>query len=249
MRRPDAHANVGGALRAAIPSSPLAPRGIQGGLVADRRPSPTSSPFSSAVSQICTRSAIRQTILSPGGGEGVKSTISTLSSPPSGERRKRVRGRDPIGKLFQLYKTSLTQRRSVPICFWVFIFLLLVLCTSSAQADFRKSDWQFFKAIDMNSARAGGYLRFSLDGDVFHQSRLSLADLRILDDQQKEVPYALFEPRETTSEEQYTPRMFNQAVLPKAYSTLTLDLGQETYNNKLVLKTRSKNFKRRVEIV
>jgi hypothetical protein len=126
--------------------------------------------------------------------------------------------------------------------------LLPVLCPAPAQADFKKADWQFFKAIDTHSAHAGGYIRFSLDGEVFHQSRLSLADLRILDDQRKEVPYALFEARETISEEQYTPRIFNQAVLPKAYSTLTLDLGKEIYNNKLVLKTQSKNFKRRVEI-
>src|SRR5437016_6089180 len=162
-------------------------------------------------------------------------------------RGKGVRGRGPIGKVFKIHNTSLTQEHILR-SLWLFILLSAVLCASPAQADFTNSDWQFFKAIDSSSAHVGGYVCFSLDGEVFHQARLSLADVRILDDQQKEVPYALFEPRETISEEQYTPRIFNQAVLPKAYSTLTLDLGQETYNNKLVLKTRSKNFKRRVEI-
>src|SRR2546426_5765177 len=113
------HTNVGGALRAAIPLRPFAQRGIQAGLVADRRPLPTPSLFS-----------------------------------------------------------SLTQRRSVLRSLWLFISLFPVLCASPTQADFKDSDWQFFKAIKAHSTHAGGYVRSSLDGEVFHQSRSSLADLR-----------------------------------------------------------------------
>ncbi len=117
-----------------------------------------------------------------------------------------------------------------------------------AWADFKRSDWQFLKSIEMTATPADDYLRVSLDGETFHQAKSSLADVRILDDQQKEVPYAIIEEKETASEEQYTPRVFNKVKLPKAYSSLTLDLGQEIYTNKLILNTRSKDFKRRVEI-
>jgi hypothetical protein len=128
------------------------------------------------------------------------------------------------------------------------ILFLLAALARPALADFKKYDWQFFKAVELDPATSSNYVRFSLDGEVYNQARLSLADLRLLDDQQREIPYALYEAKETTSEEQFTPRIFNQATLPKAYSTLTLDLGKEVYSNRLVLKTPSQNFKRRVEI-
>jgi hypothetical protein len=44
------------------------------------------------------------------------------------------------------------------------------------------------------------------------------------------------------------PRIFNRAVLPRAYSTLTLELEKPVYHTAVVLKTTSKNFKRRVEV-
>src|SRR5206468_12546969 len=103
MRTVDTHTDVGGVFQAVI--------------------LPTSSPFSSAVSQICTENSRFShcpltrpaATLSPGGDERVKSTISTLPSPPSGER-----GRGSIVKLFQIHNTSLTQRRALRAV-WLFI--------------------------------------------------------------------------------------------------------------------------------
>jgi hypothetical protein len=69
-----------------------------------------------------------------------------------------------------------------------------------------------------------------------------------VDDLGKEVPYSIYAQRETTTQESYEPKIFNRAVLPGAYSTLTLDLEQEAESNTLVLRTSSRNFKRRVEI-
>src|SRR5436309_15253526 len=84
MRTVDTHTDVGGVFQAVI--------------------LPTSSPFSSAVSQICTENSRFShcpltrpaATLSPGGDERVKSTISTLPSPPSGQREdvKKSGGRD-----------------------------------------------------------------------------------------------------------------------------------------------------------
>jgi hypothetical protein len=125
--------------------------------------------------------------------------------------------------------------------------VLTVLCCSSSQADFRKSDWEFYKGVEMSST-AAGYICLPLDGEVYDHSRLSLSDLRLLDDQQREVPYAFFEAKEVTTEERRNARLFNKALVPKAYSTVTLDLGEEVYNNKLIVKTKSQNFKRRLEI-
>ena len=136
-------------------------------------------------------------------------------------------------------------------CF-VLISMSLCLCgllsvVSTAFADFTKSEWQFSKPVQTTTTNEG-YLRVSVDGEVYRHALPSLADLRLVDDLGKEVPYSIYVQRESTTVESYEPKIFNRALLPGAYSTLTLDLEQEPESNTLVLKTSSRNFKRRVEI-
>jgi Protein of unknown function (DUF3999) len=133
-----------------------------------------------------------------------------------------------------------------------FISVFLCLCgllgvALPAYADFARNEWQFSKPVE-SSTSSDGYLRVSIDGEVYRRSQRSLADLRLVDGQEKEVPYSIHSQRETTTEESYEPKIFNRALLPGAYSTLTLDLAQEAESNTLVLKTSSRNFKRLVEI-
>jgi hypothetical protein len=116
-----------------------------------------------------------------------------------------------------------------------------------AFADFTRSEWQFSKPVETTISN-DGYLRVSVDGEVYRRSQRSLADLRLVDDLGKETPYSIYAQRESTTVESYEPKIFNRALLPGAYSTLTLDLEQEAESNTLVLKTSSRNFKRRVEI-
>ena len=118
---------------------------------------------------------------------------------------------------------------------------------STSFADFTESEWQFSKPVQTTTSK-DGYLRVSVDGEVYRRSQRSLADLRLVDDLGKETPYSIYVQRESTTVESYEPKIFNRALLPGAYSTLTLDLEQETESNTLVLKTSSRNFKRRVEI-
>ena len=115
-------------------------------------------------------------------------------------------------------------------------------------ASFKRSEWQYSKELKGLTAISNGYARFSLDEEVYNRSLISLSDLRLIDDQQREVPFAIIEERNVTTVEQYSPRIFNRAVLPGAYSTLTLELEKPVYHNAVVLKTTSKNFKRRVEV-
>ena len=116
------------------------------------------------------------------------------------------------------------------------------------QADFSYSDWQFTKSIGAPEPGNTGYIRVPLDGEVYGRSQAGLADLRVINTQGNEVPYALLEERSQTTIEEYAPRIFNRAVVPRAYSTLTLDLERQVYHNTLVLRTSSENFKRQVEI-
>jgi len=132
------------------------------------------------------------------------------------------------------------------------MFVPLCLCgllsmVRPAFAEFVKAQWQFSKPVEA-SAPSDGYLRVSIDGEVYRHSQRSLSDLRLVDDQGKEVAYSIHAQRESTIEESYEPKIFNRAVLLGSYSTLTLDLEQEVESNTLVVRTSSRNFKRRVEI-
>ena len=132
------------------------------------------------------------------------------------------------------------------------IFFISVLAASLAsiavQADFQKREWKFLKPVSTVTPVDGRYIRLPLDPETYDHAQSSLADLRLVDDQEKETPYALYEHQAKTDEEAYSPKFYNLSLRPNAYSTFTLDLGKEALNNKMNIKTGSKDFKRRVEI-
>jgi hypothetical protein len=130
---------------------------------------------------------------------------------------------------------------------WLCLLSLGLVCRNSL-ADFRPSDWQFSKVIMTPAQDKPDYVRVALDGEVYGGSQLTLADLRIVTGEGSEIPFGLLAEQKQATEEEFIPRIYNRAIVPKAYSTLTLDLGQEVYHNKLILRTPSQNFKRRVEI-
>jgi hypothetical protein len=134
-----------------------------------------------------------------------------------------------------------------------FVVLMMLLFSSlwagtSLKAAFRPSAWKYLKPIEVPAGLPPGFCRFPLDGEVYAQSQSSLGDQRILDSRGREIPFALHEDRESSTEEEVQPHLYNQASLSGKYSTLSLDLGKVLPSNKLVLDTSSRNFKRRVEI-
>ena len=136
--------------------------------------------------------------------------------------------------------------------YYVVNFFIGVLATSlspvAARTDFQKREWKFLKPVNTFILADSSYIRIPLDPETYDHSQWSLADLRLADDGQNEIPYVLYEHQAKTEEEAYSPKFYNLSVRPEAYSIFTLDLGKEAPNNKLMIKTGSKDFKRRVEI-
>jgi hypothetical protein len=132
------------------------------------------------------------------------------------------------------------------------ILLVCMLAASLApivvQADFQKKEWKFLKPVSSFTPADGRYIRLPLNAEIYDHAQSSLADLRLVDDQEKETPYALYEHLAKTVEETYSPKFYNLSLRPNAYSTFTLDFGKDVLNNKMHIKTGSKDFKRRVEI-
>jgi hypothetical protein len=118
----------------------------------------------------------------------------------------------------------------------------------SAGADAARTEFRYYKTIDSAGLPSTGYWALTLDPEVYAHSKITLEDLRIMDEQGSVVPFLLLEDRETSTEEKFTPGIYNRGRLPGQYSNLTLDLGQSSLTNRLRLETPSRNFKRRVDL-
>lgn len=142
------------------------------------------------------------------------------------------------------------------------IILLSLLFTNSAIAAFNPEQWKYYKdvkvkAIGEELLSSKKYALIELDDATFNNSMEELTDLRLIDNQGREVPYYL-QPIPYFHDISYTPsadveypaRILNNSVVSGQYSTFILDLQKksEEPHNLLNIYTKSTNFLRMVEI-
>ena len=86
-----------------------------------------------------------------------------------------------------------------------------------------------------------------LDRDVYENARADLADLRIADDEGREVPYLLVRADERPAPST-RPAMRDASFVRGRKATVTLDFGAPTLKSSLTLGLSGDNFRRRVTI-
>ncbi|KKT94403.1 MAG: hypothetical protein UW95_C0015G0006 [Parcubacteria group bacterium GW2011_GWC1_45_14] len=128
----------------------------------------------------------------------------------------------------------------------MFSFLGVLVIGSVAYADFSLSQWQYKKEIlDVKK----GLNKVSLDNEVFANSNEGLADMRIVDDSNREIPYKLIATRNEEGRKEYSPRLINNSVADGKYSMVIMDLGERgIITNSLKIGTSSDNFQRNVTV-
>jgi broad specificity phosphatase PhoE len=85
--------------------------------------------------------------------------------------------------------------------------------------------------------------------DVFDKARVDLGDHRLLDEKNREVPYALRVRRAEDRQEPLPASEFNRVRLDDRSEELSLDLGAEPVrHNEIVVATGGTNFRRRVRL-
>jgi len=130
--------------------------------------------------------------------------------------------------------------------------LLLVIVLSLARpslADFSRARWAYFKELRPGSDIRADYAEFSLDKEVYSGSRRDLADLRIVNGQEREVPFKLLEERGTVTDTPYAPELLNKSAVPGKYASFMLDLGKPgRVSNRIEIYTSSTNFMQRVDV-
>jgi hypothetical protein len=129
----------------------------------------------------------------------------------------------------------------------MFFVLATILLTFVKAADGSLSTWQFFAELNHAGASPGIYT-VTVPLQVLDKSQADLADIRLIDSSQHEVPYALRIRRDIDQLREVTATAFNQSS--KGTTTeISLDLGENpVVHNEVKVDTSGSNFRRRVEV-
>jgi hypothetical protein len=127
----------------------------------------------------------------------------------------------------------------------VFIFAIVAATTVAAQTSL--SLWPYYVDVTPQRSSTGMY-ETVVPLAVLDKGRGDLADLRLFDSSNREVPYAIRVLREVDEKQEITARIFNNATAGSA-SEVSVDLGDNHgEHNEIEIATDGDNFRRQVEV-
>src|SRR6185503_13586082 len=127
----------------------------------------------------------------------------------------------------------------------IIIFAILAATTAVAQTSL--SRWPYY--VDVTPQRnSTGMYETVVPLPVLDKARSDLADLRLYDSSNREVPYAIRVLREVDEKKEMTTRLFNFATAGSA-SEVSVDLGENHgEHNEIEVQTDGDNFRRQVVV-
>lgn len=122
------------------------------------------------------------------------------------------------------------------------MLIIPLICSATFSLD----KWQYYKEI---SSASGGLVKFSLDDELFLTAKNDLADLRVIDEDNQEVPYKLIVNAAKNKSEIIYPKILNNSFVSGENSSAIIELeeGQKEIN-RLKINTPSENFQRNVKV-
>lgn len=129
---------------------------------------------------------------------------------------------------------------------FVIVAALVVVVSVSAQTSL--SLWPYY--VEVMPGRAGDQLYdLVVPLPVMDKARADLADLRLFDSGNREVPYAIRIRRDVDERREIPTRLFNYGFAGPATSEVTVDLGENPVeHNEIEIETNGANFRRQVVI-
>jgi hypothetical protein len=119
----------------------------------------------------------------------------------------------------------------------------------SAAAGESLEDWEYFQTLQLPELGSAKYVDFLVTPSVFDKARDDLADLRLYDGHNREVPFSLRIRRDEKRQEALPAREFNQTTNPDGSAELSLDLGElGVEHNEIEISPTGENFRRRVQV-
>ncbi len=132
---------------------------------------------------------------------------------------------------------------------------IIAICLGSlaiapfAYADFTPGTWKYMKPIMMTATDAASqYVKVYLDRDVSFTAKPDLSDIRVVADNNSEVPYQIVVDR-SRSEHGYVGGKLHDLSLSGGKTMFMLDLSEAgVIHDHLTILTTSKNFKHKVSV-
>lgn len=128
----------------------------------------------------------------------------------------------------------------------------LFLAVFGAYADFTLSQWQFYKTISLPPGISQDTLvSVDLDEEVLTKSNENLADLRVIEGRENEVPFVMRSLAGESRVRSFSPNMLNLSSVPGENTSFIADFGDvsEPHNSTtLVFSPVEKNFRRNAKI-
>jgi len=131
----------------------------------------------------------------------------------------------------------------------VLIILFLSIPGIDAQADFKVTQWPYYREIDTALMKEAGNYRLLLDGPVYDASQVSLSDLRLMINEQFEAPYEIVTVRGRNETKNMASKILENIHGADNSNIVVFDLGaQARRNNKIMLEITERNFGKKVAI-
>ncbi|HEX6716379.1 MAG TPA: DUF3999 family protein, partial [Pyrinomonadaceae bacterium] len=126
----------------------------------------------------------------------------------------------------------------------LFLFTLIV----SVAAQTSLSLWPYYVEVTPERNAAGLY-DLVVPLPVMDKARSDLADLRLFDSANREIPYAIRIRRDVDTKREIPTRLFNYGLAGPSTSEVTVDLGENPgEHNEIEIETSGTNFRRQVVI-
>ena len=131
--------------------------------------------------------------------------------------------------------------------------LLCVLAAATAlvfsvSAQTSLSLWPYYVEVTPEQTATGLY-DVVVPLEVMDKARPDLADLRLFDSANREIPYGIRIHRELDERREIPVRLFNSGIAGPATSEVSVDLGENPgEHNEIEIETRGENFRRQVVI-
>ncbi len=130
----------------------------------------------------------------------------------------------------------------------IFTILAAFVFVVSVYAQTSLSLWPYYVEVKPRQSSPGLY-EVLVPLEVMDKARPDLADLRLYDGANREVPYANRIRREVDEKRQIEARLFNYALADSGTSEASVDLGDNPgEHNEVEIDTDGSNFRRQVEV-
>jgi hypothetical protein len=129
-----------------------------------------------------------------------------------------------------------------------FVFVAAISLGVSVLAQTSLSLWPYYVEVTPDGNSAGLY-DVQLPLSVMDKARADLADLRLFDAANREVPYAIRIRRDVDEKREIPTRLFNYGAAGPATGEVSVDLGENPgEHNEIEVETSGSNFRRQVVI-